>query len=82
MRLPDSQQRLRAILGDNIDPMLDPAGLQDNGGPTFTIGLQSISPAIDAISTANCPADRSAWHCSSRSRRYRQYPSGVRRRRI
>jgi hypothetical protein len=31
----------------NIDPLLDPAGLQDNGGPTFTIGLLACSPAID-----------------------------------
>jgi uncharacterized repeat protein (TIGR01451 family) len=31
------------------DPLLDPAGLQDNGGPTRTIALQSGSPAIDAI---------------------------------
>jgi uncharacterized repeat protein (TIGR01451 family) len=29
--------------------LLDPAGLQDNGGPTRTIALQSGSPAIDAI---------------------------------
>ena len=38
-------------LGGNItgvDPLLDPAGLQDNGGPTQTIALQSNSPAIDA----------------------------------
>ena len=31
----------------NTDPMLDPAGLQDNGGPTQTIKLLSGSPAID-----------------------------------
>ncbi|MEM9537125.1 MAG: choice-of-anchor Q domain-containing protein [Cyanobacteria bacterium P01_E01_bin.45] len=38
-------------LGNNIigiDPELDPAGLQDNGGPTPTIALQPNSPAIDA----------------------------------
>ena len=29
------------------DPLLEPAGLQDNGGPTPTIGLQAGSPAID-----------------------------------
>ena len=34
---------------DNTDPLLDPAGLQNNGGPTQTIALQSISPAINAI---------------------------------
>jgi hypothetical protein len=26
---------------------LDPAGLQDNGGPTKTIALQNTSPAVD-----------------------------------
>lgn len=31
------------------NPMLDPAGLNDNGGPTQTIALLSGSPAIDAI---------------------------------
>jgi hypothetical protein len=31
------------------DPMLDPAGLNDNGGSTQTIALLSGSPAIDAI---------------------------------
>lgn len=38
------------IVGTNtspIDPKLDPAGLQDNGGPTRTIALLPISPAID-----------------------------------
>ena len=40
--------------GDNnslpdTDPLLDPDGLQDNGGPTKTIALQKGSPAIDAI---------------------------------
>jgi CSLREA domain-containing protein len=35
--------------GDQIstDPMLDPAGLQNNGGPTQTISLTNGSPAID-----------------------------------
>jgi hypothetical protein len=31
----------------NTDPLLDPAGLKDNGGQTFTIALQGTSPAID-----------------------------------
>ena len=38
-------------LGNNItgqDPLLDPQGLQDNGGPTKTIALQRNSPAINA----------------------------------
>jgi hypothetical protein len=30
-----------------VDPLLDPAGLQYNGGPTQTIALQRGSPAID-----------------------------------
>jgi CSLREA domain-containing protein len=30
------------------DPKLDPAGLQNNGGPTQTIALQSTSPAFNA----------------------------------
>jgi len=29
------------------DPLLDPAGLKNNGGPTPTIALQSGSPAVD-----------------------------------
>jgi uncharacterized repeat protein (TIGR01451 family) len=33
----------------NTDPLLNPAGLQDNGGPTQTIALEPGSPAIDAI---------------------------------
>ncbi|MDE1975345.1 MAG: hypothetical protein KGI49_02440, partial [Patescibacteria group bacterium] len=32
----------------STDPLLDPNGLQDNGGPTKTIALLSNSPAIDA----------------------------------
>jgi len=40
--------------GDGIDPLLSAAGLADNGGPTQTIGLQSGSPAIDAIPIADC----------------------------
>ena len=31
-----------------VDPRLDPAGLQDHGGPTRTIALLPGSPAIDA----------------------------------
>ncbi|MDX6632899.1 MAG: hypothetical protein QOG26_904 [Solirubrobacterales bacterium] len=32
---------------ENVDPLLDPAGLANNGGPTQTIALLSTSPAID-----------------------------------
>jgi hypothetical protein len=33
----------------NTNPMLDPTGLADNGGPTLTIALEPGSPAVDAI---------------------------------
>jgi uncharacterized repeat protein (TIGR01451 family)/CSLREA domain-containing protein len=36
----------------NTDPLLDPAGLKDNGGPTQTIAVEPGSPAIDAIPVA------------------------------
>ncbi len=39
---------------NSTNPMLDPAGLQNNGGPTATIALDSESPAIDAIPLADC----------------------------
>ncbi len=38
----------------SADPKLDP--LQDNGGPTETMALQGLSPAIDNAVLANCPA--------------------------
>ena len=46
----DSGSGLLTGTGDltNTDPKLDPAGLQDNGGPTQTIALQSGSPALNA----------------------------------
>jgi predicted outer membrane repeat protein len=40
--------------GDGVDPMLSPAGLTHNGGPTRTISLLDGSPAIDAIPLADC----------------------------
>jgi predicted outer membrane repeat protein len=46
---------------NNTDPMLDPAGLTHNGGPTRTIALLSGSPAIDAIPVANC-TDQARTH--------------------
>jgi hypothetical protein len=39
---------------NNTDPLLDPAGLANNGGPTDTIALLSGSPAIDAIPLDSC----------------------------
>jgi hypothetical protein len=40
---------------NNTDPLLDPAGLQDNGGPILTIALQLGSPAIDGVRHGTCP---------------------------
>jgi len=42
-------------IGDNVMPLLDPAGLQNNGGPTETIGLEAGSPAVNAVLLATCP---------------------------
>lgn len=44
----------KCISGLPVNPLLDPAGLQDNGGPTMTIGLQLGSPAIDAGNDTVC----------------------------
>ena len=33
---------------------LDPLGLQNNGGPSYTVALESGSDAIDRIPVANC----------------------------
>jgi hypothetical protein len=37
------------------NPLLDPAGLSDNGGPTQTIALQPESPAVDLVGQGACP---------------------------
>ena len=39
---------LTGTSGSLLDPKLDPLGLQNNGGPTQTIALETDSPAIDA----------------------------------
>lgn len=39
---------------NNTDPMLDPAGLSNNGGPTETVALLASSPAVDVIPLASC----------------------------
>ena len=39
----------------NTNPLLDPAGLADNGGPTLTIALQPESPAVDLVGHEACP---------------------------
>jgi hypothetical protein len=38
----------------DTDPLLDPAGLADNGGETDTVALLPDSPARDHIPTADC----------------------------
>jgi len=43
-------------VGPATDPLLDPAGLASNGGPTQTIALQAESPAIAAGNQAVCAA--------------------------
>src|SRR5579884_298352 len=40
----------------NTDPLLDPNGLQNNGGPTQTIALEPGSPASDQVPLAQCPS--------------------------
>jgi uncharacterized repeat protein (TIGR01451 family) len=39
----------------NTPAGLDPAGLQNNGGPTQTIELQETSAAVDHVAAALCP---------------------------
>jgi hypothetical protein len=39
----------------DTDPLLDPNGLQDNGGPTETIALKPDSPAVDLVAEGACP---------------------------
>jgi hypothetical protein len=38
----------------DTNPLLDPAGLADNGGPTLTIALQPESPAVDLVGHEAC----------------------------
>lgn len=40
----------------STDPLLDPVGLGDNGGPTRTIALLPGSPAVDAADASVCAA--------------------------
>ena len=46
----------------NTDPKLDPAGLQNNGGPTQTIALLLDSSAIDAGNDATSPASDQRYY--------------------
>jgi predicted outer membrane repeat protein len=49
----------------NTDALLDPAGLQNNGGPTQTIALQATSPAINAGNNANAPGQDQRYYLRS-----------------
>jgi len=40
----------------NISPLLDPAGLANNGGPTLTLAIEPNSPAINAGDESVCSA--------------------------
>jgi hypothetical protein len=42
------------VVGDKVHSLLDPSGLQSNGGPTEMIALQPNSPAIAAVPLAQC----------------------------
>jgi hypothetical protein len=56
----DSPTDLTGTSAAPLDPLLDPNGLQDNGGPTQTIALRFGSPAIDqgtSESFTNVPTD-------------------------
>ena len=44
----------------NADPMLGP--LQDNGGPTFTMEPDLVSPAIDGGNDITCQTDPVSGH--------------------
>ncbi len=49
----------------NTDPLLDPAGLVNNGGPTSTFALSSTSPAINAGDDNRAPpADQRGYYRS------------------
>ena len=37
----------------DTNPLLDPSGLQNNGGPTQTVALEPTSPAIGAVASAS-----------------------------
>lgn len=39
----------------SADPMLDPEGLKDNGGPVLTVAIQQSGSAYDAGTAANAP---------------------------
>ena len=56
-------------IGDNVNPLLASAGLQNNGGPTQTIALQATSPAVRRNSARTVSGHRPARHGPTRPRR-------------
>ena len=48
----------RGTIASPLNPMLDPAGPQNNGGPTRTIALLSNSPAIDKGTSSGLTNDQ------------------------
>jgi hypothetical protein len=58
------------------DPMLDSIGLQNNGGPTQTVALQSISPALDKIPPASCTDQAAMPHLLTADQRGMTRPAG------
>jgi Bacterial Ig-like domain (group 3) len=54
----DNSCELSSTSLSDTAPDLDPAGLQDNGGPTQTIALQASSPAVGYVtSSTDCTGD-------------------------
>jgi hypothetical protein len=65
--------------GENIgdqDPLLDPSGLQWNGGPTQTVALEIGSPAIDTGDNAVCAAPEPTGLGGVDQRGYSRFPHG------
>jgi hypothetical protein len=60
---------------NNTDPLLDSAGLANNGGPTQTVALLSGSPAIDAILLASC-TDQDGTPLTTDQRGFRRPDNG------
>jgi hypothetical protein len=50
----------------NVDPKLDPRGLRDNGGPTFTVALAADSPALNKGDNSRTRPEPSAANMDQR----------------